>query len=175
MCGYLILLSNGINSPATGITLVADSQNAAGNIIQILANLPDFLRKPLLHSRLKEFFSMSEGEKREMIGLALAAAPSIAPDKLAALVGTWLEVLCDFEPEKRNTLFAMYSQQIMATPKSLERIDFATLTRTFMSLGETQRETIIDSLHEVLFAIPNRNKLLELIPEDAQRSLKLAH
>jgi hypothetical protein len=30
--------------------------NAAGNIIHILADLPDFLRKQMLQNRLKEFY-----------------------------------------------------------------------------------------------------------------------
>lgn len=166
-------MSNEINSPNTAIVAVTDSQNAAGNIIQILANLPDFLRKSIVESRLKEFFSMSDSDRREMIGLALEAAPTIEPAKLAVLVGTWLEVICELEPEKRALLFATYSRQILAAPKSLEKIEFPALTSTFMALGEKEQETIIDSLHEVLFSIPNRNKLLHLIPEDVQHALKL--
>ena len=41
-----------------------DLGGAAGNIIQILANLPDFLRKPMLQKRLTEFFDMAPAEKQ---------------------------------------------------------------------------------------------------------------
>jgi hypothetical protein len=44
---------------------------AAGNIIHILADLPDFLRKQMLQNRLKEFYEMSDDEKSEIISLAL--------------------------------------------------------------------------------------------------------
>lgn len=151
-----------------------ENQNAA-NIIQILANLPDFLRKPMLQSRLKEFFSMTEDDKREVISMALAAAPSIDPTKLAVLVRTWLEVLSEFDPEQRMILFRIYIQQILAEPKSIQSLDFGSLTRTFTSLEGKQQERMIDSLHEVLFALPNRREMLRLIPEDAQRALKLKH
>ena len=147
--------------------------NAAGNIIQILANLPDFLRKPMMQGRLKEFFSMTEENKRETIAMALAAAPSIDPSKLSVLVKTWLEIISEFEPERRSTLFRIYSQQVIANPGALQRLDFGSLTRTFLSLGERQRQAITDSLHETLFSIPNRQDILRLIPEEAQRALRL--
>lgn len=146
---------------------------AAGSIIQILANLPEFLRRPMLQSRLKEFFSMSEENKRETIAMALAAAPSIDPAKLSVLVKTWLEAISEFEPSKRSILFHTYSEQVLANPGALRALDFGSLTRTFISLGESQRQAITDSLHETLFAIPNRQQILKLIPEDTQRALRL--
>ena len=48
--------------------------NAAGNIIHILADLPDFLRKQMLQNRLKEFYELSDEEKRETISMALSAS-----------------------------------------------------------------------------------------------------
>ncbi len=68
--------------------------NYAGNIIVILANLPDFLRTPILKKRMMEFFSMSESEKDEMINNALDAGPTIPFPNFAKLFKTWLEVLC---------------------------------------------------------------------------------
>ena len=49
--------------------------NAVGNIIHILADLPDFLRKPMLRNRLKEFYEMRDDEKRETISMALEQCP----------------------------------------------------------------------------------------------------
>src|SRR5262245_33312943 len=142
---------------------------AAGNIIQILANLPDFLRKPMIQGRLKEFFSMSEDDKRETIAMALQAAPSIDPSKLAVLFRTWLEVIAEFDPEKRATLFRVYSQQVLVNPGSLQKLDFRALTGTFLSLDDREREPIIDSLHETLFSIHNGQQVVKLIPEEARR------
>lgn len=146
---------------------------AAGNIIQILASLPDFLRKPMIQGRLKEFFSMTDENKRETIAMALAAAPTVEPSKLAVLFKTWLEVISDFEPEKRSVLFSVYSRQVLAAPASLQKLDFESLTRTYMSLDEKQRQAISDSLHESLFALPNPQDLLKLIPEQARSALRL--
>ncbi len=152
--------------------MVSD-QDAAGNIIQILANLPDFLRKPMLRGRLYEFFAMSEQDRQDMIRMALTVAPAIDPAKLAVLVGTWLEVLAEFEPEKRMAIFGTYAYQALKNPELVTKLDFASLTRTFLSLDEKEKEKITDSLHEVLFTIPERARVLKLIPEDSRRALKL--
>jgi hypothetical protein len=37
-------------------------ENFAGNIIINLANLPDFLRNPILKKRMIEFFSLPDSE-----------------------------------------------------------------------------------------------------------------
>ena len=51
--------------------------NYAGNIIVVLANLPDFLRTPILKKRMVEFFAMSDPEKKQLVINALEAGPTI--------------------------------------------------------------------------------------------------
>lgn len=147
--------------------------NDAGNIIQILADLPDFLRKPMLQNRLKEFYSMSEGDKRETISMALSAAPKIDPSKLSMLFRTWLEILSEFDAVKRVIMFQMYCRQILASPHSVQNLDFGSLTATFLSLDQKRRERITDSLYEVLFLFPNRNEILRLVPEVSLKAVGL--
>ena len=149
------------------------SDNNAGNIIQILANLPEFLRKPMIQGRLKEFFAMTEADRRETVGMALAAAHAIEPAKLATLVKTWLEIISDFDPDRRSTLFRTYSEQVLANPRSIQNLDFGSLTEMFSSLSDRQQNAITDSLHETLFAMPNRQVILNLIPEQTLRALRL--
>ena len=143
--------------------------NAAGNIIHILAELPDFLRKQMLRNRLKEFYKMSDEEKSEMINMALATVPTMDPSKLSLLFKTWLELLSEFDAEKRGVILQTYCTQILANPYSIAKLDFNSLTTAFMSLEHVQRERLTDSLHEALLGLPNRSKILKMIPE---RSLK---
>lgn len=147
--------------------------NAAGNIIQILAGLPDFLRKSMLQNRLNEFYAMSDSDKRETISMALSAAPTIDPNKLSVLFRTWLEILSDFEAEKRAIMFQTYCREILRSPRSLEKLDFKSLTATFLSLEQKRRERITDSLHEVLFSLPNRGEILKMVPEDSLKAVGL--
>jgi hypothetical protein len=147
--------------------------NAAGNVIQILASLPDFLRKPMLQNRLKDFYAMSDDDRRETISMALSAAPTIDPNKLSVLFRTWLEILAEFDPEKRTIMFQTYCRQILSSPSSLQKLDFKSLTDTFLSLDQNRRERLTDSLHEVLFSFPNRNEILKLVPEDSLKAVGL--
>jgi hypothetical protein len=147
--------------------------NAARNIIQILADLPDFLRRPMLQNRLKEFYEMNDDEKRETISMALAAVPTIDPNKLSVLFRTWLEVLSEFDTEKRAVMFQTYCKQILANPCSIVKLDFEWLTSVFLLLDQRQRERLTDSLHEVLLGLPNRNEILKMIPEDSLRAVGL--
>jgi hypothetical protein len=146
---------------------------AAGNIIQILADLPDFLRKPMLQNRLKEFFEMNDDEKRETIGMALAAVPTIDQNKLSVLFRTWLEVLSEFDVEKRAVIFQTYCKQIFANPRSILKLDFKLLTAAFLSLDQSKQELLTDSLHEVLLGLPNRNEILKMIPEHSLKAIGL--
>ena len=147
--------------------------NVAGNIIQILADLPDFLRKPMLQNRLKEFYEMNDDEKRETISMALAALPAIDPNKLSVLFSTWLEVLSEFDAEKRGVMFQTYCKQILANPHSIVKLDFKSLTTAFLLLDQSQRELLTDSLHEVLLGLPNRNEILKVIPEYSLKAVGL--
>ena len=149
------------------------SNNAAGNIIQILANLPDFLRKPMLQNRLKEFYGMSDEDRRETISLALSAAPGIDPAKLSVLFRTWLEILTEYDAEKRAIMFQTYCQQIQKNPRSIEKLDFKSLSATFLSLDQKQRDRITDSLKEVLFSLPNRSEILKMVPQDSLKVVGL--
>jgi hypothetical protein len=146
---------------------------AAGSIIQILANLPEFLRKPMLQKRLSEFFDLAEPERQETIALALAAAPTVDSKKLSVLVKTWLEVLGEFDAEKRTAIFGVYCEQIMKQPQSLRSLDFQSLTDTFQLLGEREREVLVDSFKEVLFAFPRRERIVAAIPDYSKRVLGL--
>lgn len=140
-------------------------RGAAGNIIQILANLPDFLRKSMLQKRLKEFFAMSEADRQETISLALSAAPTIESTKLSILVKTWLEVLAGFDASERTIIFGTYCQQIVRQPERLQQLNLQRLTETFLSLDDRQREILADSFKEVLISFPKRDQILRLIPD----------
>jgi hypothetical protein len=147
--------------------------NISSNIIQILADLPDFLRKQMLQNRLKEFYEMRDEEKSELINMVLAAAPAIDPNKLSVLFKTWLELLSEFDSEKRRVMFQIYCMQILANPYSIAKLDFGSLTTAFVSLNQVQQERITDSLHEVLLGLPNSSRILKLIPEHSLKVVGL--
>jgi hypothetical protein len=145
--------------------------STAGNIIHILADLPDFLRSQMLQNRLKEFYGMNDEDKYKTISMVLATIHTISPNKLSVLFGTWLEVLSQFDSEMRMEMFQIYCRQIFANPRLILSLDFKLLTDTFMLLDQKKRERLADSLHEVLLGPPNRNEILKIIPDYSLKAI----
>ena len=150
--------------------IVLSEPNYAGNIIIILANLPDFLRKPILKKRMMEFFSMSESEKSEIINNALEAGPTIPFPNFSKLFKTWLEVLCAISEENRYTMFSNYIKHIINSPQKIIAFNLDGILEIFLSLGQSNQEIISISIQNVIKSLDqdSKRKLILLIPENAK-------
>jgi len=145
--------------------------NYAGNIIVILANLPDFLRKPILKKRMMEFFSMSEPDKSEIINNALDAGPTIPFPNFSKLFKTWLEVLCTISEENRHDMFSNYVKHIVNSPQKIILFNLDGILEIFLSLEQTNQEIISASVQNVVKDLDDdsKRKLLLVLPESARR------
>jgi len=153
---------------------MADSQ-IAGNIIQILAGLPEFLRKPMLKNRLNEFFTLPDIDKKETVTNALSAAPTIDFAVLSNLIKTWLEVLCEFNEEERRSMFSAYVDVIADSPDTLSKLDLDGLISIFNAMPENNKQLLADSLRCLIQNLPNEKKIkfLGIIPENVKKVLQL--
>ena len=145
--------------------------NYAGNIIIVLANLPDFLRKPILTKRMTEFFSMSEPEKSEIINNALDAGPTIPFLNFSKLFKTWLEVLCTVSEENRQMMFSNYIKQIVKSPEKIISFNLDGILEIFLSIDSSNQQIISFSIQNLVKNMDDdsKKKLLLLIPENARR------
>jgi hypothetical protein len=150
--------------------VVLSEPNYAGNIIIILASLPDFLRKPILKKRMMEFFSMSESEKSEIINNALDAGPTIPFPNFSKLFKTWLEVLCAVSEENRYTMFSNYIKHIINSPQKIIAFNLDGILEIFLSLEQSNQEIISISIQKVIKSLDqdSKRKLILLIPENAK-------
>lgn len=148
--------------------------NIAGNIIQILAGLPEFLRKPMLKNRLAEFFALPEDERKETVTNALNAAPTIDLKILSNLVKTWMEVLCEFDEDKRKAIFGAYVNVIAASPDILSKLNVDGLISTFNMLPDDKKELLVNSLQGLINDLPDdkKSKFVDAIPETVKKTLK---
>jgi len=144
--------------------VMAIDYDHAGNIIQIIAALPGFLRKSTIRNKLKEFYSTTEADRHEVIFLTLTAIPTIEDTKLATLVKSWLEVLSEFDGSKISVLFGIYCEEIVRNPAIVTRINIDPLIKTFLLFTDKQKQKFIDCLIEVILSSPNKNELLKLLP-----------
>src|SRR5579863_7973036 len=134
------------------------SPNHAGNIIVNLAGLPEFLRKPILHKRLSEFFSMTQEDKKEIINNALQAGPTIQFDKFATLFKTWLETLCNLSEEQRTIMFSSYINEIVNHPEKLIVFNLDGIFEIYMSLSIDQRSILSTTIKKIINAFDEKDK-----------------
>lgn len=149
--------------------------NYAGNIIISLANLPEFLRKPILQKRLSEFFSMSKEDKMEIINNALQAGPTIQFDRFSTLFKTWLEVLCNLSEEQRRVMFSAYIIEITNHPEKIIAFNLDGIFEVYLSLTDEQKNKISNTIREIVNSLDNdlRKRLYLIIPERAKKEIRI--
>ncbi|HXW03370.1 MAG TPA: hypothetical protein VD651_03820 [Nitrosarchaeum sp.] len=147
--------------------------NYAGNIIVILANLPDFLRIPVLKKRMVEFFSMSDAEKIEIINNALEAGPTIPFPNFAKLFKTWLEILTTLPEEQRYGLFSGYINEVSKSPQKLIEFNLDGILEIFLTLKKEEKEILIQSIKKIISELDteDKRKLMLIIPDNAKTHL----
>lgn len=151
------------------------NSNIAGNILQILAGLPEFLRKPMLKNRLTEFFTLPEDERKETVTNALNAAPAIDFNVLSNLVKTWMEVLCEFNEDRRKAMFGAYVDVISTSPEMIAKLNVDGFVSLFNSLPEDKKNILAGSLNDLIADLPSdkRSKIIDAIPQTAKKVLKI--
>jgi len=143
------------------------------NIIHILADLPDFLREPVLRKKLQEFYIYDESDKRETISTALTAASSFEANKLNVLVKSWMEVLSELDTGRILTMLTLYCDEILKDSSVLEKLNFDSVVQAFMTLDEVKKEKFIYCLKEAMFSVPNRHKIIQMLPITAREILEI--
>ena len=138
-----------------------------------LANLPEFLRKPILKKRLTEFFSMSLSDKMEIINNALQAGPIIPFDKFSKLFKTWLEILSILSEEQRINMFTTYINEIAEHPQKIILFNLDGILEVYLSLNPVEKDTISTSVKKIIGSLEDdkKKKLFLTIPDRARIEL----
>ena len=149
--------------------------NYAGNIIVILANLPDFLRKPILKKRMSEFYSMSDQERNVMIENALEAGPTIPFPNFLKLFKTWLEVLADETEENRKILVSSYVNEVTNFPQKLIAFNLDGMLEIYLTLDDSKKMIINNSLKLIIEKLESdaKRKLMLIIPNMLKNELEV--
>ena len=147
--------------------------NYAGNIIVILANLPDFLRKPILKKRMSEFYSMSDQERNVLIENALEAGPTIPFPNFLKLFKTWLEVLADETEENRKILVSSYVNEVTNFPQKLIAFNLDGMLEIYLTLDDSKKMIVNNSLKLIIEKLESdaKRKLMLLIPNVLKNEL----
>jgi hypothetical protein len=153
---------------------MAAHENFAGNIIINLANLPDFLRNPILKKRMVEYFSLSEPEKKEVINNALEAGPTIPFPNFSKLFKTWLKILTTLSEEQREGLFLAYIIEVARIPQKLIAFNLDGILEIFLTLEENEKEILSSTIKKIINNLDDEEKrrLMIIIPNNAKNHLR---
>ena len=148
-------------------------ENFAGNIIINLANLPDFLRNPILKKRMIEFFSLSEPEQMEVINNALEAGPTIPFPNFSKLFKTWLKILTTLTEEQREGLFSAYITEVASSPQKLITFNIDGILEIFLTLDENEKQILANTIKKIINNLDENSKkrIMLVIPENAKKHL----
>ena len=144
----------------------------AGSIIVSLASMPDFLRRPILQKRMREFYSASKDERDQIVRDALAAAPSVPFDIFERLFATWLDVLAGFSGPERQEIFSRYLRQAAKSPAAVARLHLDGVLGVLLSMDADKRDTICASVRGALDSLDARDKkVVTVLFPDSARSI----
>ena len=149
--------------------------NYAGNIIVNLANLPDFLRKPILKKRMMEFFTLSDEEKKEIINNALEAGPTIPFPNFSKLFKTWLEILTTLTEEEREGLFFAYIDEVTDNPQKLITFNLDGILEIYLTLEDEKKRILAQTIKKIIEGLEESRKkrIFLVIPDNAKKQLSL--
>jgi hypothetical protein len=149
-------------------------ENFAGNIIINLANLPDFLRNPILKKRMMEFFSLSELDQKEVINNALEAGPTIPFPNFSKLFRTWLKILTTLSEEQRKGLFTAYIVEVSQSPQKLISFNLDGILEVFLTLEENEKEILANTIKKIINSLDEnaKRRIMIVIPDNAKKHLK---
>jgi hypothetical protein len=147
--------------------------HATESIIQTLVDLPEFLRKPILESRVKEFFSLDIQDKFEIISSILNTIPSFESRKISPLVKTWLLVLSNLDPVLIVEMLRLYCYKIKNSPDIIQKMPMKEIIEMFSILESSQRNKIANCLKEALLSFPDTSTIINLIPDSGLKILQM--
>ena len=146
-------------------------EHAVENIIQTLIDLPEFLRKPILEGRLREFYLLDEQDKREVVSDILDTIPLFEGGKISVLVKTWLAVLSNFDAARIVEILRLYCQEIRSSPGIIQKMPVEEITEIFCVLDYAQKQKLADCLKEAILSFHDKHKIITLIPESGLKAL----
>jgi hypothetical protein len=152
---------------------VSIDQKSSVDILQIVANLPDFLRKPIIVKKLDEFYSLDEPSKYETISMILRGSSSIESNKLFLLIKTWLQILTELESNEVTDIFRIYCEVLLVNRTFFEKLNIQPLVDAYLKLENKNKNKLSDCLKEVFFLFPNRSEIFKAIPQSILEQLKI--
>ena len=143
------------------------SSETTEDIIQILANIQPFLRKPIIKNKLNNFFKENDEFQLDTIDLILESLTNVTIQKYDDLITTWLEILTVFDTTKINHLIRLYLEGL-ANKSELIRTINPLIIKCLRGFNKEKQEKLRVCFLETLFMLPfDKNVILSNLNKES--------
>ncbi|NOJ28897.1 MAG: hypothetical protein DA328_01865 [Nitrososphaeraceae archaeon] len=141
-----------------------DIFSATENIIEILSNMQDFLRRPVIKNKLERFYLENERLQKETIVIIISTLGTVTKD-IDRLIYVWLDVLSELESPKINRIAHLYLEQFLKDTRLFDKINSETIINQYYKLEEGKRKKLKACFIETLFNVYDREIILKKVPK----------
>lgn len=122
------------------------------NVIEILANLQVFLRKPIIKNKLLDFYKLEKDDQIEIINLVLESIPNVDVSTFQELITSWFEVLSKFDNKKITYIMQIYLEEIVKRSDLISKL-IPPVSKAIKNMKEDEKEILRICFLETLFTI----------------------
>jgi len=152
---------------------VSATPQTTENVIEILANLQVFLRKPIIKNKLLDFYKLEKDDQIEIINLVLESIPNVDVSTFQELITTWFEVLSKFDNKKITYIMQIYLEEIVKRSDLISKL-IPPVIKAIKNLKEDEKEILRICFLETLFTINFRKEIIKNLDISSLDLLKIA-
>ena len=143
------------------------------NVIEILANLQVFLRKPIIKNKLRDFYKLEKDDQIEIINLVLESIPNVDVNTFQELITTWFEVLSKFDNKKITYIMQIYLEEIVKRSDLISKL-IPPVNKAIKNMKEDEKEILRICFLETLFTINFQKEIIKNLDISSLDLLKIA-
>ena len=143
------------------------------NVIEILANLQVFLRKPIIKNKLLDFYKLEKDDQIEIINLVLESIPNVDVSTFQELITSWFEVLSKFDNKKITYIMQIYLEEIVKRSDLISKL-IPPVNKAIKNMKEDEKEILRICFLETLFTINFQKEIIKNLDIASLDLLKIA-
>jgi hypothetical protein len=151
---------------------VNTNHSLSGDILRILSNVPEHLRKSIILNKISEFSSLTDKQKSETISSVLDGYRNLHSTHLIPVLTTCFQIISTLDARIIVDTFYIYFETFLLNPELVQSVDLEPIMETLKGLSINQRHLLVDCYFEALLLHYDRDRLKSMTPEFALEFLR---
>ena len=148
------------------------NHSLSGDILRILSNVPEHLRKSIILNKISEFSSLTDEQKSETISSVLDGYRNLNSTHLIPVLTTCFQIISTLDARIIVDTFYIYFETFLLNPELVQSVDLEPIMETLKRLSINQRHLLVDCYFEALLLHHDRDRLKSMTPEFALEFLR---